>query len=134
SSHDHATRWCIGGRTADRVPACRRPSRRGHASSRRRSVPACHVLASSPSFPHLAEAALTIPFKPAGRSIFHGQIFHGWFVVAAAFAVMFVGFGSAYTFSAFLEPLQRDFGASRGSISLVFSIAGFLYVALGLVS
>ncbi|AWL95917.1 MFS transporter [Bradyrhizobium ottawaense] len=62
------------------------------------------------------------------------NIFHGWFVVAAAFAVMFVGFGSAYTFSAFLEPLQRDFGASRGSISLVFSIAGFLYFALGLVS
>ncbi|WP_027550720.1 MFS transporter [Bradyrhizobium sp. Cp5.3] len=62
------------------------------------------------------------------------SIFHGWFVVAAAFAVMFVGFGSAYTFSAFLEPLQRDFGASRGSISLVFSIAGFLYFALGLVS
>lgn len=61
-------------------------------------------------------------------------IFHGWFVVAAAFAVMFVGFGSAYTFSAFLEPLQRDFGASRGSISLVFSIAGFLYFALGLIS
>ena len=62
------------------------------------------------------------------------SIFHGWFVVAAAFAVMFVGFGSAYTFSAFLEPLQHDFGASRGSISLVFSIAGFLYFALGLVS
>ncbi|OKO88355.1 MFS transporter permease [Bradyrhizobium sp. NAS80.1] len=64
----------------------------------------------------------------------HRSVFHGWFVVAAAFAVMFVGFGSAYTFSAFLEPLQRDFGASRGSISLVFSIAGFLYFALGLVS
>lgn len=61
-------------------------------------------------------------------------IFHGWFVVAAAFAVMFVGFGSVYTFSAFLEPLQRDFGASRGSISLVFSIAGFLYFALGVMS
>lgn len=61
-------------------------------------------------------------------------MFRGWYVVAAAFAVMFVGFGSAYTFSAFLEPLQRDFGASRGSISLVFSIAGFLYFALGIVS
>ena len=29
-------------------------------------------------------------------------IFHGWFVVAAAFAVTLVGFGCAYTFSAFL--------------------------------
>jgi hypothetical protein len=42
------------------------------------------------------------------------RIFYGWFVVAAAFAVTFVGFGSAYTFSAFVEPLQRDFAASRG--------------------
>src|SRR3954451_17532114 len=61
-------------------------------------------------------------------------IFHGWFVVAAAFAITFVGFGCAYTFSAFLESLQRDFGASRGSVSLVFSLAGFLYFGLGIVS
>jgi len=61
-------------------------------------------------------------------------IFRGWFVVAAAFAVTFVGFGSAYTFSAFLESLQHDFGASRGSVSLVFSLAGFLYFGLGVVS
>jgi MFS family permease len=62
------------------------------------------------------------------------RIFYGWFVVAAAFAVTFVGFGSAYTFSAFVEPLQRDFGASRGSVSLVFSLAGFLYFGLGIIS
>ena len=70
-----------------------------------------------------SEAALT-----------HPRIFHGWFVVSAAFAVTFVGFGCAYTFSAFVEPLQRDFGASRGSVSLVFSLAGFLYFGLGMVS
>jgi MFS family permease len=63
-----------------------------------------------------------------------GPIFYGWFVVAAAFAVTFIAFGSAYTFSAFFEPLQKDFGASRGSISFVFSLAGFLYFGLGLVS
>jgi MFS family permease len=61
-------------------------------------------------------------------------IFYGWVVVAAAFAVMFVGFGSAYTFSAFVGSLQRDFAASRGSVSLVFSLAGFLYFGLGIVS
>src|SRR6266568_9018114 len=60
--------------------------------------------------------------------------FYGWFVVAAAFAVTFVGFGCAYTFSAFIESLQRDFGASRGSVSSVFSLAGFLYFGLGIVS
>ena len=65
---------------------------------------------------------------PASRA------FHGWFVVAGAFAVTFLGFGSAYTFSAFVESLQRDFGASRGSVSLVFSLAGFLYFGLGILS
>src|SRR5262249_10247540 len=63
-----------------------------------------------------------------------GLLFHGWWVVAAAFAITFVGFGSAYTFSAFMAPLQVEFGASRGSVALVFSLAGFLYFALGSVS
>src|ERR1700728_2529193 len=62
------------------------------------------------------------------------RVFHGWLVVAAAFAVTFIGCGSAYTCSAFVESLQRDFGASRGSVSLVFSLAGFLYFGLGIVS
>ncbi|KVD83747.1 MFS transporter permease [Burkholderia stagnalis] len=62
------------------------------------------------------------------------RLFYGWYVVAAAFAVTFVGFGSAYTFSAFVESLQRDFAASRGQISLVFSLAGCLYFGFGVVS
>jgi MFS family permease len=62
------------------------------------------------------------------------RIFYGWFVVAAAFAVTFVGFGSAYSFSAFLVSLQHDFAASRGSVSLVFSLAGFFYFGLGVVT
>ncbi len=61
-------------------------------------------------------------------------IFYGWVVVAATFTLTFVGFGSAYTFSAFIEVLQQDLGASRGSVSLVFSLAGFLYFALGVIS
>ena len=61
-------------------------------------------------------------------------LFYGWLVVAAAFAVTFVGFGCAYTFSAFVGSLQQDFAASRGSVSLVFSLAGFLYFGLGVVS
>ena len=62
------------------------------------------------------------------------RLFYGWYVVAAGFAVTFVGFGCVYSFSAFIESLQRDFGAARGSVSLVFSLAGFLYFALGAVS
>jgi MFS family permease len=67
-------------------------------------------------------------------SVQHPRLFYGWLVVAAGFAVTFVGFGCVYSFSAFIESLQRDFGATRGSVSLVFSLAGFLYFALGAVS
>ena len=62
------------------------------------------------------------------------RIFYGWFVVASAFAVMMIGFGGAYTFSAFVAPLQQEFLASRGEVSLVFSLAGFLYFGLGVIS
>src|SRR5215472_16861826 len=62
------------------------------------------------------------------------RTFYGWWVVGAAFVITLLGFGSAYTFSAFFEQLERDFGASRGSVSLVFSLAGFLYFGLGIVS
>ncbi len=58
----------------------------------------------------------------------------GWIVVAAAFSITFVGFGSAYSFSAFMAPLQAEFGGSRAELALAFSIAGFLYFALGAVS
>jgi MFS transporter, OFA family, oxalate/formate antiporter len=67
-------------------------------------------------------------------SIKQPGMFYGWYVVAAGFAVTFVGFGCVYSFSAFIESLQRDFGAARGSVSLVFSLAGFLYFALGAIS
>ena len=71
--------------------------------------------------------------RPAA-SIQQPRFFYGWLVVAAGFAVTFVGFGCVYSFSAFIESLQQDFGATRGSVSLVFSLAGFLYFALGAVS
>ena len=59
------------------------------------------------------------------------RLFYGWVVVASAFVVMLVGFGSAYTFAAYFPSLQLAFGASRGDVSLVFSLAGFVYFALG---
>lgn len=61
-------------------------------------------------------------------------LFYGWYVVAAAFAVTFVGFGAAYSFSAFIDALQQEFDASRGAVSLVFSLAGFLYFGLGVIT
>jgi MFS family permease len=65
---------------------------------------------------------------------FSPRVYYGWYVVAATFIVTFVGFGCVYTFSTFVASLQNDFGASRGSVSLVFSLAGFLYFGLGIVS
>jgi OFA family oxalate/formate antiporter-like MFS transporter len=62
------------------------------------------------------------------------KFFYGWVVVAAAFLTMFTCFGAAYSFPAFFEPLSREFGATRGTVSLVFSAAGFLYFALGAIS
>jgi MFS family permease len=81
-----------------------------------------------PQFSAREPGVIANPASPRPR------LFYGWLVVAGAFAVCFVGFGSAYTFSAFVGSLQSDFAASRGSVSLVFSLAGFLYFGLGVVS
>ncbi|WP_416898130.1 MAG: MFS transporter [Minwuia sp.] len=57
--------------------------------------------------------------------------FHGWIMVWAAFLVMMVGFGVAYSFSAFFDALATEFGGDRGATSRIFGIAGFLYFFLG---
>src|SRR3990170_6182171 len=56
---------------------------------------------------------------------------YGWVVVAAAFTLMFVGFAAAYCFAAFFSEFQAEFGASRGDVALVFSVAAFLWFLLG---
>jgi MFS family permease len=58
----------------------------------------------------------------------------GWAVVAGAFVVMFVTFGVANSFSAFFASMERTFGASRGAVSLIYSIATPLYFLLGALS
>jgi MFS family permease len=56
---------------------------------------------------------------------------YGWAVVAAAFTLMFVGFGAAYSFAAFFTAFQAEFGASRGHVALVFSVAAFIWFVIG---
>ena len=56
---------------------------------------------------------------------------YGWVVVAAAFTLMFVGFAAAYSFAAFFSAYEGEFGASRGHIALVFSVAAFIWFLLG---
>lgn len=58
----------------------------------------------------------------------------GWRVVAGTHAVVAVTFGSAYAFSALFPALVAEFDASRGEVSLIFSLAAFLYYSLGAVA
>ena len=57
-----------------------------------------------------------------------------WGMVGAAFASMFVAFGIAYSYGAFLEELRAEFGASRAVGSVFFSLTSLLYFGLGAVS
>ena len=56
---------------------------------------------------------------------------YGWVVVGAAFTLMFVGFGAAYSFAAFFTAFQSEFGASRAHVALVFSVAAFTWFVIG---
>jgi len=54
-----------------------------------------------------------------------------WGIVGAAFAAMFVAFGIAYSYGAFLEELRADFGAGRAVGAVFFSLTSLLYFGLG---
>ncbi len=56
---------------------------------------------------------------------------YGWVVVAAAFTLMLCGFGAAYSFAAFFGAFESEFGASRGGIALVFSLAALAWFVCG---
>ncbi len=62
------------------------------------------------------------------------NIFYGWIVVACVCVLLFLAFGSVYSFTTFFESFQAEFSTSRSSTSLVFAIAGFLYFSLGAIS
>ncbi|MEX1102740.1 MAG: MFS transporter, partial [Dehalococcoidia bacterium] len=62
------------------------------------------------------------------------RFFYGWTIVGATFVLLFLGFGAAYSFAAFFTSLRDEFDASRGDVSLVFSITAAIYFALGAVS
>jgi MFS family permease len=57
--------------------------------------------------------------------------YRAWVVVAAAFTLMFVGFGAAYSFAAFFTAFQAEFGAPRAHVALVFSVAAFVWFLFG---
>ena len=55
-------------------------------------------------------------------------------MVACVCVLLFLAFGSVYSFTTFFESFQLEFNTSRSSTSLVFAIAGFLYFSLGAIS
>jgi MFS transporter, OFA family, oxalate/formate antiporter len=57
-----------------------------------------------------------------------------WVVAAAAFTLMFIGYGAAYSFGVFFQPLASAFSADRAETSLVFSIVGGTYSTMGILS
>jgi MFS family permease len=74
---------------------------------------------------------LTTTRTPVGARV---RPFYGWAVVAGTFVLLFIGFGTAYSFAAFFQALRDEFQGSRADVSLVFGITGFLYFSLGAVS
>jgi MFS family permease len=56
---------------------------------------------------------------------------YGWVVVACCFTLLFTAFGAAYSFTAFFTGFQQEFSASRAHVSLVFSIAAFVWFSFG---
>lgn len=60
------------------------------------------------------------------------RLFYGWVVVWATHVILFTIFGITYSFSSFFASIQSEFHATRAGVSLTFSLAVFLYFALGL--
>jgi MFS family permease len=60
--------------------------------------------------------------------------FRGWYVVAGAFVVLMVVFGSAYSFPALFDELYREWPGSRRDISLAFGVMGIVYFLVGAVA
>jgi MFS family permease len=59
-----------------------------------------------------------------------GGVFRGWFVVTAAFGVLFVAYGLQFSFGVFVKAIEDDVGWSRSQLSTPYAIYVFLYSAL----
>jgi MFS family permease len=51
-----------------------------------------------------------------------GHFFYGWYVVIAAFVILFFNSGARYAFGVMFKPIVAEFGWSRGAVSLVFFV------------
>ena len=56
-------------------------------------------------------------------------LYYGWVVVAGAFLVLFLAYGTQYAFGVFFAALLAEFHWSRASLSGAFSLYAFVYSA-----
>ena len=59
------------------------------------------------------------------------RIFYGWWVVGAAFILLFCAGGSLYAFPVFFDAMVRDMGWSRTETAAVFSVGILVVGAIG---
>lgn len=62
------------------------------------------------------------------------KVFWGWFVVAGAFAILSISYGSKYCFGIFVKPMFSEFQWPMSAISLGASINFFMYAMGGILS
>lgn len=62
------------------------------------------------------------------------SLFYGWVVVGGAFLVLFMAYGTQYSFGVFFSALLEEFGWSRAGLSGAFSLYAFAYASFGLVA
>jgi len=62
------------------------------------------------------------------------RLFYGYIVVAAAFLIMAITWGTNYTFGVFFKPLLEEFGWTRAATSAAFSMSLILTGVVGTIS
>jgi cyanate permease len=77
-----------------------------------------------------------MPAASPGARPGSGRVFYGWTVVAAAFLVLFMAYGTQYAFGVFFATLVDEFGWSRASLAGSLAAlgplaAGFIYDRAG---
>ncbi len=69
------------------------------------------------------------------KKLYHGRIFYGWFIVAAAFIIMANSMGIVFnTASLFLKPISDELGFSRSAISATLTVRYITQMVVSLFS
>lgn len=56
------------------------------------------------------------------KELFGKSVYYGWFILAASFYLLFIGYGMRHTFGIFFKPILAEFQVDRATLSLAFSI------------